>query len=363
MNYTGKQPFVSLIVPVTGYSSDLEANLTSLARQQYEPFMITFVLQDRDDPALQVVEPITQQYHHTKIIFAGKAARCSQKNHNLLAGVNASAPQTAILVFCDSGHNAPPKWLHNLLLPLLPPATYDISSGYHQIYPEKASLVSQGRAICVLSLNLIRQIPGLGQPWGGATAITKAAFDKYSVAKLWEKSVVDDVTLAKLLAYNNIDVAIPKGHEMQTKVADLSFPGWSSWLTRQWAYLKFVFPLLWLGAGICTFSILCGMLTTLLLCGISLFSFSPHPLLPYCLTNLAAFFLFTGFLYWKHPSPGSCIHWFPATIAALIMAGYCHGKTWFSQSIYWAGISYTVERGGRVVRIERDNSDTSSRSE
>lgn len=362
MKHAGKQPFVSLIVPVTGYSPDLEANLTSLARQQYEPFSITFVLQDRDDPALKVVESLTMQYDHVKVVFSGRATGCSQKNHNLLAGVRTCTPQTAILAFCDSGHNAPPKWLHNLLLPLLPPATHDISSGYHQIYPEKAGIVSQGRAICVLSLNLIRQIPGLGQPWGGATTISKTIFEKYGVAALWEKSVVDDVTLAKLLAHNNIDVAIPKGHEMQTKVTDLSFAGWSSWLTRQWAYLKFVFPLLWLGAGICTLSILCGMIITFLLCGISLLSFSPHPLLPYCLTNLAAFLLFAGFLYWKHPSPGSSIHWFPATIAALAMAGYCHGKTWFSQSIHWAGIRYRVGKNGRVLAVIRPKKHSPTRN-
>lgn len=353
MNNGDKQPFVSLIVPVTGYSPDLEANLTSLAQQQYEPFSITFVLQDGDDPALQAVASITQQYHHAKVVFSGKAVRCSQKNHNLLAGVTSSAPQTVILAFCDSGHIAPPKWLHNLLLPLLPPATYEISSSYHQIHPKHDGLASQGRAICVLTLSLIRRIPGLGQPWGGATAITKALFDNCSVAELWKKSVVDDVTLAKHLAQHNIRVAIPKGYEMQTKVANTSFTSWSSWLTRQWAYLKFVFPLLWAGAGVFTLSVLCCTAISLLLCGLSLFTFSGHPFLPYCLLFLAILLIFSGFLRRAHPAPGPLLYWFPATLAALGMAGFCHCKTWFTQSIEWAGIKYKVGKHGEVLSIIR----------
>jgi len=346
-------PFVSLIIPVTGEPSDLTANVKTLIDQSYHFFDITFVLQDQHDPAVPIITELTKEHAQATHIYSGKTTKCSQKNYNLLAGIQKTGTKPDILVFCDSGHCAPPDWLNALLQPLLTKTSCLVASGYHQIYPKKHRICSQGRAICVLTLSLIRRLPFLGQPWGGATAIRREVFEDISVADTWKENIVDDVSLAKLLQQNNISVTIPDQTDLKTYLSDLSIQGWVIWLTRQWAYLKFIFPGLWLAAGILTVMAAVSVLASLIIAIASLFFPSLRFLLQYSLPSLFLFFLFTGFIYFKHPFPGSFLSWLPASLAALAMAAYCHTRTWFSMVINWAGIQYRVGKNGKVLNIIR----------
>ncbi len=349
-------PFATLIIPVTGAPSGLTSNLKSLIDQQYKSFDILFVLKDQNDPAVSVISKLTKRHEHATHIYSGKTTNCSQKNHNLLAGVQKAGNKPDILVFCDSGHTAHPNWLEALLQPLLLQNSCSVTSGYHQIYPEKQCISSQGRAICVLTLSLIRKLPFLAQPWGGATAIRREVFESISVTDIWKENIVDDVSLAKILQKQRIRVTIPPGTDLQTTLEDISLYGWTVWLTRQWAYLKFIFPVLWFAAGL--FSLVCAVsvLSASSICILSLFLFSPfsHLVLQYSLICVLLFVIFTIFLYCKHPAPGSFSLWFPASFTALAMAAYCHSRTWFSTVLRWANIQYKVGRNGKVLEITRE---------
>ncbi|AGF78522.1 glycosyl transferase [Desulfocapsa sulfexigens DSM 10523] len=346
-------PFVSLIVPVTGASPVLAENLKTLVNQDYQSFNVIFVLQDENDPATPIITAITKENKRATYTYSGRAISCSQKNHNLLVGVQQVGNKPDILVFCDSGHTAPPDWLDCLLHPLLSHTSCMVSSGYHQIYSKGSCTCSQGRAICVLTLSLIRRLPFLGQPWGGATAIRREVFENISVADTWKENIVDDVSLAKLLQKNNIPVAIPDKTDLKTHLSDLSVTSWIIWLTRQWAYLKFIFPVLWIVTGLLSIVAAISVLASLGITIISLFFPYSRFLLQYSLPCIFLFFLFTIFLYSKHPSPGSFFSWFPASLAALTMAAYCHIRTWFSMVIGWAGIQYRVGKNGKVLSIIR----------
>jgi ceramide glucosyltransferase len=348
-----KIPRVALIVPVAGRGDNLEKHLDCLLHQDYPNYFIFFVTQDADDRSVPVIRKVIAGHPNAQHINAGQATACSQKNHNLLQGVLASYPATDIFVFCDIGHSAHPKWLEHLTLPLRSSPSAIISSGYHIVFPKSRSLRQIGRAICVHALYLVRQIPVFTQPWGGAIAIRAHDFRELGVVKLWSTTIVDDVTLADHLQKMRIAVTIPEDADLHTTIDDDSWQSWESWLIRQWAYLKFVFPKLWLVAGAT------GLAFTLLVC-LCIFTivtaglrFLPDQYLSFSavfLTTIAACSLIFRHC---HPSPGSIWLWYPAFLAALFMAGWCHCRLWFSNSLTWAGITYKVASGGKVLQIIR----------
>jgi ceramide glucosyltransferase len=357
-NIPKSSPFVSLIIPVTGESSDLAANVKTLIDQRYNFFDIIFVLQDQKDSATPIIAKITKEHDQATHIFSGKATSCSQKNHNLLAGIQKIVNKPDILLFCDSGHIAPPDWLSTLVLPLREDASCIVTSGYHQIYPKNHCICSQGRAICVLTLSLIRKLPFLGQPWGGATAIRRKDFEHIVVAETWKENIVDDVSLAKILQMQKIKTTIPPHTDLQTYLQDITLRNWMVWLTRQWAYLKFIFPVLWFVTGMLSVIVATATLMSFGILATSLvFPFS-RTLLQYSLLCILSFFIFTCFLYFKHPAPGTFFSWLPASLAAIAMAAYCHMRTWFSDVIHWANIRYRVGKNGKVIHLERETSIT-----
>ncbi len=349
----GIPPRVTLIVPVAGAPANLAGNLRSLLRQEYPAYTVIFVTQDEHDPAVPVIREGIAGRANAQHVTAGKASASSQKNCNLLRGVLASDVTTDILVFCDSGHSAHPAWLERLIHPLRTSPSVAVSSGYHHVLPGSRCLCSTGRAICVLGLYLARRIPAFTQPWGGALAIRRDDFEKLGVADLWRTTVVDDVTLADHLQKKKIKVAVPPDADLQTVIDDCSWRAWESWLVRQWAYLKFLFPGLWLCAGLAgiAFTLLVAFCCAVVMTG-------GGGLLSVREVAAALVFLAAGaigslLVRSRHPAPGSLICWYPALLAALVMAGWCHSRTWFSDSITWAGIRYRVAAGGKVVGIVR----------
>ena len=350
---TEEFPHVTLIVPVAGVSANLDMNLRSLLQQDYPAYAVIFVTQDEHDQAEPVIRKGIAGQTRARHIHAGKAVACSQKNYNLLQGVLASDSLTDILVFCDSGHYAQPGWLARMLYPLRISPFITVSSGYHHVFPEKRCVCSTGRAICVLFLYLVRKIPIFTQPWGGALAIRKNDFQTLGITELWSTTVVDDVTLADHLQKKNNKVTIPRDADLQTVVEDCSRQAWEFWLIRQWAYLKFLFPKLWLFTGLTgiAFTVLISFSIVVVITGGGGIFDVREMAVP--AVFLTAVVLGATIFRQQHPAPGSLILWYPAFLAALYMAGWCHYRTWFSDSITWAGITYKVASGGKVVKIIR----------
>lgn len=358
-NRTESVPFVSIIIPVTGWSASLESDLITLINQRYQSFEIIFVVQDKKDSADSVINKIVQEEERVRRVYSEPTSTCSQKNHNLLAGIQEAGKAPDILVFCDCGHSAQPDWLDRLLAPLLSQSSCSVTSGYHQILPERYCLPSVGRAICVLTLSLIRRLPSLGQPWGGAMAIRRETFENIAVADIWKENIVDDVSLARLLQKENISVTIPDKTDLETRLDDLTLGSWIVWLSRQWAYLKFIFPGLWLLAGWVTILIAFLVHASLLICLTAPFFSISAKFFQYGLFFSIIFFISSCFLHFKHPRPGPFYLWFPASLTALAMGGWCHMRTWFSNTIDWANIQYHVGGNGRVTKIIRHESDQS----
>lgn len=345
-------PRTALIVPVTGLQKGLHRNLLALLRQQYPDYRVYFVTESNNDAATPILEQLAAENRHAAVIEAGPATSCSQKNHNIIIG-SRKAADAQVLVFCDSTHLAAPDWLTRLVTPLLSCRTKIISSGYHQVMVEGRDITESGRAICVLVLRLARMIPGFRQPWGGATAVLRETFLKSGIAEMWSERVVDDVTLAGHLRQLGLSVVIPRHCDLSTELSESCWANWENWLTRQWAYLKFVFPRLWFFLGCAGIVYTLALYSSLIMVLLTPFGLIDTEIQQQAVLSLALFFLFGLLLRRFHPQPGPPIIWFAALLPSLLMAGWCHARTWMTTTITWAGITYTVTKGGRVTHIER----------
>jgi ceramide glucosyltransferase len=346
-----KWPNVAVIVPATGQAPGMDRCIQSLVNLDYTDYEIIFVTSDSKDPASAIIQRAIKESPFSRLVFSGKAQKCGQKNHNLLAGIAAASEKTEILVFCDSTRFAETSWLKGLIDPIISEPAL-VSSGYHQIVPGSGNTAHISHAIAVLILYLIKENPLLTQPWGGSTAISKKAFLSLKIHEEWSHNIVDDVCLAAHLNKKKVPVLSGKGEYLKTPLYNESFSTLLQWLIRQWIYLKFYFPGLWIGAGICCY-FLCGLLF--------LSAIKCMGVLAGWTTLLQAFFpfsflvFFTGlglFIRRFHPCPGGIPGWLAALCFAIFVAGLSHLKTLFTMKICWKGITYHVNWRGIVKKIE-----------
>ncbi len=346
---------VNIIVPLAGYTDSLLPQLQSIISQTYPFSKLICVTEDKVDKAVPVILKLTDADQRIIHVSAGRTTSCSQKNHNLIAGLEHITADCDILVFCDAGHEAPKNLLENLLTPFHDNTSMTTSSGYHHVYPASKCLAIYCRAVCVSTLHMLRRIPFMSQPWGGATAVRLTDFKTMNVAKTWSSTIVDDVTLANLLQERGKKLIIPRNADTRTYIHSKSFSSMIDWLVRQIAYLKFIFPATWVFLGVAlfllSFGVYCSMATLLM----NLFCPLPAQGLFFSTLYLMLFIIFSMSLRIYHPSPGAAAYWYTSCLLCPPIACWCHAKTWFSSKIYWGDTTYTVIKRGVVVGIERND--------
>lgn len=330
---------VSLIVPLKGGAYALRDCLDSLRRQDHSDFELIFVTEDAKDEAVpilreQLSRPVDGGCRKCRHVVAGHAETSGQKNHNLLAGVRATDPARPILVFCDVGHVAPPDWLRKLVAPLSA-GQADVTTGYHYLTTERPGVAAAGRAITVLVLSRLQQVPSLTQPWGGGTALRRSLFEKLKLEEFWARQIVDDVSLARLLKEQGIRVQTVPDALTRTTVDSESFSDWSDWLFRQLFFLKIYFPGAWLLGGALGY-----LAAALLIANL----FSPPGAIPWMLL-----LLLIARLRKHHPAPGPWGSWLAGGVTAVFVACACHARTVVARRMTWRGIAYRVKPDGSLA--------------
>ena len=344
-------PSLALIVPVAGAPAGLAQRLDALLHQDYPDYQVIFTTRDQKDPATRVISSLIWGRSKARLVVAGPARTCGQKNQNLLAGVKLAGEVPEILAFCDSNQEAPPDFLRKLAAPVARGEGV-VTSGYHYVVPGDNRLPTWGRAVSVLTLYLTKAIPWLNQPWGGATAIRRDAFESLRVAHLWTETVVDDVSLAALLVQKRIPVCLSRGADLATKVAGETLASWESWLFRQWIYLKYYLPGSWMAAGALLYFLTGFTIASLAQLLLAFWGWGNPVTIILSLAFLIGLTSLALSLRRLHPVPAPpSPFWLAAFLASLGMASWVHLKTCLTQKISWRGKVYQVDWRGRVATI------------
>jgi len=216
------RPRTALIVPCKDLDSAFEKNITSFFNQDYENYLLRFVVADKSDPAYDelcklksrlsqsskaqdvqvfVAGPVRnstsgQQPPKGKISNgAGQGQSCSQKNHNLLYCYERIGDDVEVLAFADSDICVRSDWLSHIVWPLRK-SKNGTASGYRWFIPKKNNLASLALSAVNAKVAQLLGSTRFNQAWGGSMAIRVDVFRQVGLDKIWPKALSDDLSLS-----------------------------------------------------------------------------------------------------------------------------------------------------------------------
>lgn len=238
-------PFVSIIAPCKGLDDGLSENLRALLEQDYPEYEVIFAVDDKNDPALQVIADIFRKNSKApKTVVAGKADESSQKVENLREALLHVSDRSEVFVFVDSDARPSKNWLHNLVGPL-ENKNVGAVTGYRWFISRSPTFASEMRSVWNASV-----ASSLGKNrksnfcWGGSTAIRRDVFERLDVREQWRGTLSDDFTLTRLL--NDADMPIyfvPQA--LTASIESCTFPELLEFTTRQMKITRVYRPDLW----------------------------------------------------------------------------------------------------------------------
>ena len=349
---------VSLIIPCAGSSGEMEAALHSLLQQDYPSLAILLVTHGTADPARQLAVRLTSQYPHARHVEARAAEGCGQKNQNLLDALDKADPKTAVYAFCDANHLAKPDFIRCLARPILLGREH-FCSGYRRTRLLAAKPPAVACHILVWHLGLFQSLPCFTQPWGGAFAADALTFRKLGVAKLWSRTVVDDVSLAGLLRRQGLQTCYCPGAILDSPLEKMAESALRDWFFRQLFYPKFYTFSVWLSLGACL-----AWFTATFLAGLFLaaaWAMGTGPAFPFAflaLAYLALLFALQEFLRRRIAPDCPPLAWLQGFCLAVRTLVSCFCRTMRSRTLVWRGIQYQLTPKGEVSRVKRPDQDS-----
>jgi len=211
-NRSWYRPRTVLIVPCKGLDSAFEKNITSLFNQDYENYLLWFVVADTSDPAYDELCKLKNQLSQSskalnvQVLAAGKGQSCSQKLHNLVYCYERIGDDVEVMAFADSDACVRNDWLSHIVYPLRQ-SKNGAASGYRWFVPKKNNLAS----LALSAINAkIAQLLGntrFNQAWGGSMAIRVDIFRRLALDKIWPKALSDDLSLSYAVKKAGLKVA------------------------------------------------------------------------------------------------------------------------------------------------------------
>jgi ceramide glucosyltransferase len=197
------RPKTALCIPCKGFDSAFEKNIASFFQQDYENYMLRFVIEDEGDPAYEKLCQLKDELSVSskaldiQILIAGRNERgsCSQKNHNLLYCCSEVIDDVEVMAFADSDICVRNDWLSHLVYPLRKEKN-GVASGYRWFIPKNNTIAE----LTLSALNAkIAQLLGnnrFNHVWGGSMAVRSEVFKKLNIGKIWSKTISDDLSLS-----------------------------------------------------------------------------------------------------------------------------------------------------------------------
>jgi len=346
-------PKVGVIIPVAGWRSGMDMALRSLLEQDYPRYEVVFVTAEADDPAVPRIRALMEEFSRARLVTAGRASRCGQKNHNILCGIAALGKDADVYAFCDSTHTAPCDFLRALVRPVAA-GEAAFSTGYHAVDALDDQAVTLGYQITVILMRLLQAVSVFTQPWGGAMSISRPAFERYGIGELWATNVVDDCSLAGLLMARRGHMRLCPAALLRTPVAAHPREQWVAWFDRQILFLKFCTPVMWRLAGlgllllfVPTLCSLTLLVFWLLLGGVSVWSALAAVAHLVFLSYLAL--ALRDFSARRAPAPA----WLCAFALNYWLLGWAYARSIACRHLHWHDTDYHVGAGGRVISLDK----------
>ncbi len=348
---TSFNPKCTIVIPAKGANSQLKKNLTSFLKQNYKNYQVMFTVESKSDPAVKIIKSITQKFKNSSLTIAGLSHSCCQKNKNLIAAIS-KIKKTDILVFADADIIVSKNWLKELILPLsdkkntasttwfTPSSTSGSIGELSHVFLDSFTYTAFCYASSIYKSSLL---------WGGSIAIRYKDFKNLKVTKAWSNHVVDDTSLSKILKDNKHRTVMVPSTLCQSQSSLQTIQKSSNWYVRQIMYLKLYRRQLWLTVLFFNFFIY-----TFIYFWLPVTAFTDQPTYYFLIPVVYVFGeMYTAYLYlYFAPIKSPLKFVFLAPFFKLIQF-ISYGRTFFLRTIYWGGITYTIDQHGQVNNIER----------
>jgi len=198
---SGYRPRTALFVPCKGLDSAFRKNISSFFNQNYENYLLLFVVADKTDPAYDELCKLKNQLsqgskaHDVRVLVAGQAKSCSQKIHNLLYCYEKVGDDVEVLAFADSDVCVRSDWLSHIVYPLRKPKN-GAASGYRWFVPKKNNIATLALSAVNAKIAQLLGNTRFNQAWGGSMAIRVDVFRQLGLDKIWPKVLSDDLSLS-----------------------------------------------------------------------------------------------------------------------------------------------------------------------
>jgi len=331
-------PVVTVIVPCKGTGYGFHENIPAFLTQEYPRYQTLFVVDSKDDPAYSAVGQLTENKLNAHLALTNPLSGCSGKVAALLTGL-ASTADAEVLVFADSDMKPDTHWLQNLVAPLQD-ETIGATTGCRWYFPTdwKTLLFSVWNMISIVGLFY----PSPAWVWGGSTAIRRNVFDKLHIKEKWKTAISDDCVVTKSVKEAKYSIYFEPKCLMESP-PETSIRSFMRWGARQFTWLRWHHPVLWLGA----FFGFVGVIIIAL--GLLLLLFSGYYIPGILLSSIILFEILCGWLgirilpknmvYPKERYSSKIGYALMTPLAFLLIAQNVIASA-ISREIHWAGRSY-----------------------
>ncbi len=238
----------TLFVPTRGDPAGLEPNLRALLSQTYPGLQVVLVVDSRSEPLFGLCERLSAEAAPGRAIavatedFPGTAT-ASGKCAAHLRGLREARPESEIFVFADDDIRPDPEWLGRLVAPLADEQV-GVATAYRWYLSSGGGPASHIRSAWNLVGLQIMFSEKWNFAWGGGMAMRRRDFDKWEIAKGWERAISDDYVVTISAKRENRPIRFAAA-ALAPAVEPVTFREMLAWCRRQTFMTRIYDPRLW----------------------------------------------------------------------------------------------------------------------
>lgn len=200
-DHSDHKPRTSLFVPCKGVDTGFEKNITSFFNQDYDNYLLWFVVDEESDPAYKALCKLKEQLErkskaiNIQILIAGHSKCCSQKIHNLLYCYERIGREVENMAFADSDVCVRSDWLSHIVYPLRQDKN-GAASGYRWFITKENNTASLALSGVNAKIAQLLGNTSFNQVWGGSMAIRVDVFREVGLDKIWVNALSDDLSMS-----------------------------------------------------------------------------------------------------------------------------------------------------------------------
>ncbi|MDZ7961202.1 MAG: bacteriohopanetetrol glucosamine biosynthesis glycosyltransferase HpnI [Aulosira sp. DedQUE10] len=244
-------PPVSILKPICGVDRDAENNLSSFCQQDYPQYQIIFAVRDRQDPGIEVINKIIQQFPHVDIhlVVSDRIIGANLKVSNLANAVTAAKHE--ILLIADSDIRVDRDYLQRVIQPLKDEKVGVVTCLYRSLAQGWVTILEAIGTACDFHPGVLvsNQLEGMKFAFGSTIVIRKQALAAIGGFNAIADYLADDFQLGYLPTQAGYKVVLSDyivDHVLDTSTLAEAIQHQIRWarcirVSRPWGYLGLLF--------------------------------------------------------------------------------------------------------------------------